>query len=258
MAEIKNDTNELSISSLDNYSLVEMMHHIVGNELAIISGYTQLLLREAAAQEKETSLLDLERLTQRNEKWLSYLWAMKQSEEHLNNFLLQFRDCSVATTKKSFNEHLVKTDLVSLCRQIIEKLASLYKDGTLQTQLPVQSLYVMCNHLWTGLALETIINHTIAAHTASTPVVIRVEVYNDLSNDLHEARIDIHITRGSMKQKSGTKEIFEMWSHMRNERDQDVCVALSAGILREEGGRLWREQEGEQREAVYAALPLVK
>jgi light-regulated signal transduction histidine kinase (bacteriophytochrome) len=258
MSEIKHDTNELSQSSLDNYSLVEIMHHMVGNELAVISGYTQLLLREVAAQEKETSLLDLERLAQRNEKRLSYLQAMKQSEEHLNNFLFQLRGCSLATTKRSFNEQLVKTDLVPLCKQIIEKLAPLYKDCPLQTQLPVQSLYVMCNHLWITLALETIVNHTIAARMASTPVVIGVEECTDLSNDLQKARIGIHITRGSMEHKSGTEEIFEMWSQMRDERGQDVCMALCGGIFREHGGCLWREQEAEHREVVYAALPLVK
>jgi signal transduction histidine kinase len=245
MSEIKNDTKELSISSLDNYSLAEIMHHIIGNELAVISGYTQLLLREVAAQEKETSLLDSERLAQRHEKWLSYLRTMKHGEEYLNNFLLQLRGCSLAMTKRSFNEHLVKTDLVPLFKQVVEKLAPLYKDCPLQTQLPVQPLYVMCNPLWIVLALETIVNHTIAAHTASTPVVIGVEEYHDLSNDLHKARIEIHITRGSMEQKSGTEEIFEMWSPMLDERGQDVCIALCGGILREHGGRLWRKQEAE-------------
>ena len=258
MSEIKHDMNELSPSSLENYSLVEIMHHMVGNELAIISAYTQLLLREEAAQEKEPSLLALERLAQRHEKRLSYLRIIKQSEEYLNNFLVQLRDCSLTMIKRSFNEQLVKIDLVPLCKQIIEKLAPLYKDCTLQTRLPVQSLYVMCNHLWITLALETIVNHTIAAHTASTPVIIGIEEYTDSSNDLQKARIGIHITRGSMEHTSGTEGIFEMWSQMRNGRGQDVCVALGGGILREHGGHLWSEQEAEQREVVYAALPLVK
>jgi signal transduction histidine kinase len=258
MSETKNDQIELSISNLDNYSLAEIMYHIIGNKLASISGYTQLLLRRAAAQEKETAPLDLGRVAQRNEKWLSYLRAMKQSEEELNNFLVQIRGCSLAMTKRSFSQHLVKTDLVPLFKQTIEKLTLLYKDCTLQTQLPLQPLYVRCNHLWMVLALETIINHTIAAHTASTPVVISVEEYTDLSNTLHQARIGIHITRGPREQKSGREEIFEMWSHRRNERGQDVCVALCGGILREHGGRLWSEQGAEQREVVWAALPLVK
>lgn len=257
MSELKNNTNALSVSNFDNYSLAEIMHHMIGNGLAVISGYTQLLLRDMAAQEKEAAPLDVERLAQRDEKWMSYLRTMKQSEEELNHFLIQLRDCSLTTTKRSLNEHRVKIDLVPLCKQIIEKLAPLYKKRTLQTQLPVQPLYVRCNRLWIALALETIVNHTIAAHTASTPVIIGVEAYHDRSNHLHEARIEIHITRESMEQRSGTEEIFEMWSHMLDERGQDICVALGGGILREHGGRLWSEQEAEQREVVYAALPLV-
>jgi hypothetical protein len=200
----------------------------------------------------------VERLTQRHEKCLSYLRTMKQSEEYVDNFLIQLRGCTLATTKRSFYEHLVNTDLVPLCNHIIEKLAPLYKNVPLQTHLPVQPLIVLCNRLWIELALETIVNHTVAAHTASTPVVIRVEKYHDLSNDLQKARMEIHITRGSLEQPSGTEEIFERWSHMLDERGQDVCLMLAGGILREHGGHLWRKQEAEQREVVYAELPLVK
>lgn len=258
MAEIKHDTNELSPSNLDNYSFTEIMHHVVGNKLAVIFGYTQLLLREAAAQGKEASLLDLGKLAQRNEKRLSYLRAMKQSEEELNTFLVELRGCSLAMAERSFHEHLVKTDLVPLCKQFIENLALLYKDRTLQIQLPVQPLYVLCNHLWMTLVLEHIVTPTIADHTASTPVIIDVEEYTDPSSDLHIARIEIHITRGSIEQKLGTEEFFEMRPHSLDERDRDLCMALCSAILREHGGRYWSEQEAEQREVVYIVLPLVK
>jgi hypothetical protein len=257
MSEIKHDTNERSLTSLEDYSLAEIMHHIVGNDLAVISGYTQLLLREVAAQEKEPSLLDVERVAQRREKRLSYLRTMKQREEALNTFLAQLHGCSLAITKRHFNERLVKTDLVPLCKQIIKNLAPLYKDRTLQTQLPVQPLYVRCNRVWTTMALEHVVNHAIADHTASSPVVIGVNEYVDPSNDLHTARIGIHITSGPMEHEPGTEEIFEMWSQSYG-RDRDVCTALCGGVLREQGGRYWHEQEAEQREIVYATLPLVK
>lgn len=258
MSEINHDTNELLISSLANYSLVEIVHHIVGNKLAVISGYTQLLLREGAAQGKETSLLDLEKLAQREEKRLSYLRTMKQSEEELNHFLVQLRGCSLATAERSFSEHLVKTDLVPFFKQCIENLAPLYKNRILQTHLPGQPLYVLCNHLWMTLVLEHIVTHTVAAHTASTPVVIEVEEYTDPSNNLHRAKIGIHLTRGSTEQQSGTEETFEMRSHTLDEKDRDLCIALCGAILREHGGCLGRQQEAEQREVVSIALPLVK
>jgi signal transduction histidine kinase len=258
MPEIKRDTNERSIFNFENYSLAEITYHIIGNELAVISGYTQLLLREAAAQEKEPSLLDVERVAQRHEKQVSYLRIMKQSEEALNTFLAQLRGCSLAMIKRSFNEQPVRTPFVPLCKQIIEKFAPLYKDRPLQTQLPVQPLYVLCNRVWTTRALEHIVNDAIADHTASTPVLIEVEGYTDPSNDLHTARIAIHITRGPVEHEPETEEIFDMWLHTSDERDRDVCMALCSGVLHGHGGRLWIEREAEQREIVYATLPLVK
>lgn len=258
MPEINHDPNELLGSSLANYSLVEIVHHIVGNKLAIISGYTQLLLREGTAQGKETSLLDLEKVAQREEKRLSYLRSMKQSEEEMNRFLVQLRGCSLATAEGSFHEHLVKTDLVSFFKQCIENLAPLYTSCTLQTHLPGQPLYVLCSHVWMTLVLEHIVTHTVAAHTASTPVIIEVEECTDPSDNLYTAKIGIHLTRGSTEQQVGTEETFEMRSHTLDEKDRDLCIALCGAILREHGGRLGRQQEAEQREVVSITLPLVK
>lgn len=256
MSESNHDPNELLESSLANYSLVEIVHHIVGNKLAIISGYTQLLLREGTAQGKETSLLDVETVAQREEKRLSYLRSMKQSEEAMENFLFHLRGCSLATAEKSFHEHLVKTDLVSFFKQCLENLALLYTNRTLQTHLPGLPLYVLCSHVWMTLVLEHIVTHTVAAHTASTPVVIEVEECTDPSNNLHTARIGIHFTRGSTEQQA--EETFEMRSHTLDEKDRDLCLALCGAILREHGGHLERQQEAEQRVVVSIALPLVK
>lgn len=258
MSEINHDPNELLISSLANYSLVDIVHHIVGNKLAVISGYTQLLLREGAAQGKETSLLDLEKVAQREEKRLSYLRTMKQSEEEMNHFLVQLRGCSLATAERSFHEHLVKTALVPFFKQCIENFTPLYTNRTLQIHLPGQPLYVLCNHFWMTLVLEHIVTHTVAAHAASTPVIIDVDEYTDPSTDLHTARIWIHITRESTKQQLGTEETFEMRSHTLDEKNRDLCIALCGAIIREHGGRLGRQQEAEQREVVSIALPLVK
>jgi hypothetical protein len=116
----------------------------------------------------------------------------------------------------------------------------------------------MCDLLWIELMLEHVINHTVDAHTLSTPVVIGIEHFEDPSKMLQEARIGIRIKRGLLSQKSGTEEGFETWSQTLDTRDQDVCIAVCREILLEHGGRIWIEQEAEQEEIVYLVLPLVE
>ena len=84
----------------------------------------------------------------------------------------------------------------------------------------------MCDRFWMELVLEHVINHTVDAHTLSTPVDIWIEHYEDPSNMLQEARIGIRIKRGLIRQKSGTEERFETWSQTLDTRDQDICIAI--------------------------------
>ena len=242
------------ISSL----LLEMILHVMGNGFAVISGYTHLLQRAVSTQAQAAFPPELHVWQQQNERWLGYLQTMQHSETLLNDFLTQLRELSPRATKERFSQCFVRTDLVLLLRRIIERLAPLHRDRTMQTHLPVQPLYVMCDLLWMELVLEHVINHTVGAHTLSTPVVIWIEHYEDPSNMLHEARIGIRIKRGLIRQKSETEERFETWSQTLDTREQDVCITVCREVLREHGGRIWTEQEAEQEEIVFLALPQVE
>jgi signal transduction histidine kinase len=242
------------ISSL----LLEMILHEMGNGFAVISGYTHLLQRAVSTQAQAAFPPELDVWQQQNERWLFYLQTMRHREALMNDFLAQLRELSPMATKERFSQCFVRTDLVLLLGRIIERLAPLHQDRTMQIHLPVQPLYVMCDLLWIELVLEHVINHTLDAHMLSTPVDIWIEHYEDPSKMLQEARIGIRINRGPIRQKSGTEERFETWSQALGTRDQDVCIAVCREVLREHGGRIWNEQEAEQEEIVYLALPQVE
>lgn len=242
------------ISSL----LLEMILHVMGNGFAVIWGYTQLLQRTVSTQAQAAFPPELDIWQQQHERWLFYLQTMRHEETLLNDFLTQLREIWPVATKEGFSQCFVRTDLVLLLKRIIERLAPLHQDRTMQTHLPVQPLYVMCDQFWIELVLEHVINHTVDAHTLSTPVDIVLEPYEDPSTKLHEARIGIRINRGLLRQKSGTEGRFETWSQTLDTREQDVCIAVCREVLREHGGRIWTEQEAGQEEIVYLALPQVE
>ena len=226
---------------LIHYSLLEVVIHVMGNGLATISGYTQLLQRAISTQAQEAFSPEWEVWQQYNERWLRYVQTMRQSETLLNDFLSQLREFSQEATKERFSQCVMRTDLVLLLKRSIERLAPLHQDRTMQTHLPVQPLYIMCDPLWMEVVLEHVINHTVDAHPLSTPV-----------------DIGIRIKRSLLRQNSGTEERFETRSPMLDTRELDVCATLCREILREYGGRIWSEQEAEQEEIVSLALPLVE
>jgi len=242
------------ISSL----LLEMILHVMGNGFAVIWGYTQLLQRAVSTQAQAAFPPELDVWQQQNERWVGYLQTMRHEETLLDDFLAQLRELWPVATKERFSQCFVRTDLVLLLRRVIERLAPLHQDRTMQTHLPVQPLYVMCDRFWIELVLEHVINHTIDAHMLSTPVDIGIEHYEDPSPMLQEARIGIRIKRDFLRQKSETEERFETWSQTLGKRDQDACIAICREVLREHGGRIWNEQEAEQKEIVYLALPQVE
>ena len=152
----------------------------------------------------------------------------------------------------------MRTDLVLLLKRSIERLAPLHQDRTMLLHLPVQPLYIMCDPFWMELVLDHVIIHTVDASTLSTPVDIRIKHDEDSCTMLREARIEICIKRGPLRQNSGTEERFETRSRTLDTRELDVCAAVCREVLREYGGRIWSAQEAEQEEIVSLALPLVE
>ncbi len=258
MSEINSITDRNINDGLINYPLLEMVIHVMGNGLATISGYTQLLQRAISTQAQEAFSPERAVWQQHHERWLRYIQTMRQSETLLNDFLAQLREFSQEATKERFSQCVMRTDLVLLLKRIIERLAPLHQDRTMQTHLPVQPLYIMCDPLWMEVVLEHVINHTVDAHPLSTPVDIGIKRDEDPCNMLQEARIEIRIKRGLLRQNSGTEERFETRSPMLDTRELDVCATVCREILREYGGRIWSEQEAEQEEIVSVALPLVE
>ncbi len=258
MSEINSITDRNINDGLINYPLLEMVIHVMGNGLATISGYTQLLQRAISTQAQEAFSPERAVWQQHHERWLRYIQTMRQSETLLNDFLAQLREFSQEATKERFSQCVMRTDLVLLLKRIIERLAPLHQDRTMQTHLPVQPLYIMCDPLWMEVVLEHVINHTVDAHALSTPVDIGIKHDGDPCNMLHEARIEIRINRGLLRQNSGTEERFETRSRALDTRELDVCATVCREILREYGGRIWSEQEAEQEEIVSLALPLVE
>jgi signal transduction histidine kinase len=241
-----------------NSTLLRQIHHELGNGLAVLSGYRHLLQREISLQAQETAPPEPDVWRHRNEQWLGYLHIMQDRETLLNDFLAQLRALSPVATYGRLSQSFVRADLVVLLRKIIERLGPLYPDHTLRVHLSVQSLFIMCDPFWIGLVLEHVMSHTIAAHTASTPVDISLEPSTDSSHMVQEAKIVIHIKRTLPGPNPRREEVSEMWSQVLSPDDRELCFAICREVLQEHGGRIWNEQGGEQEEIVFLALPLVE
>src|SRR5260370_5786131 len=147
---------------------------------------------------------------------------MQDRETLLNDFLAQLRALSPVATYGRLSQSFVRADLVVLLRKIIERLGPLYPDHTLRVHLSVQSLFILCDPFWIELVLEHVMNHTIAAHTASTPVDISLQPSTDSSHTVHEATIAIHIKRTLPDHNPISKEVSEMRSHELRPGDRQL------------------------------------
>lgn len=241
-----------------NSTLLTLIHHELGNGLAVLSGYRHLLQREISLQAQETVPPEPNVWRHRNEQWLGYLHIMHDRETLLNDFLAQLRALWPVATYERLSQSFVRADLVVLLRKVIERLVPLYPDHTLRVHLSVQSLFIMCDPFWIELVLEHIMSHTIAAHTASTPVDISLEPSTDSSHMVQEAKIAIHIKRTLPGPNPRREEVSETWSQVLSPDDRELCFAICREVLQEHGGRIWNEQGGEQEEIVFLALPLVE
>ncbi|GHO62833.1 hypothetical protein KSC_017250 [Ktedonobacter sp. SOSP1-52] len=256
MSQFEDKVHTLISGRLIDYSLLEIIHHIMGNGLAAISGYTQLLERALLAQMQEDHL-PLERRKRENNKWLYYLQEIRIQEAQLVDILAQLRELPITSVEEKFSKYFVKTDLLLVLAQVIEHLVPSHKDRVVQTHLPEQPLYILCDLVWLKLALEHIISYMLTAHTSSTPVCIRGCLEEDQAGALHEVKIRICTRRSASEQKSSLEGMFAIGSHILHGREHDLCMAMCNKIIKEHGGHIWYEQGAEQEDIVSIVFPLV-
>ncbi len=238
--------------------LLKLIHHELGNGLAVLSGYRHLLQRAISLQAQETAPPEPDILRHRNEQWLSYLRIMHDRETLLNDYLAQLHALSLGATYERFCQRFVQADLVVVLRRIIERLVPLYPDRTLRVHMPIQALFIMCDPFCLELVLEHIMSHTIAAHTSSTPIDIRLEPSTASPHMVQEAKLAIHIKRTLPGPDQGGEQMSETWSQVLSQSDREICLAMCREVLQEHGGRIWNERGGEQEEIVCVALPLME
>ncbi|GHO76653.1 hypothetical protein KSD_44240 [Ktedonobacter sp. SOSP1-85] len=242
--------------SLINYSLLEIIHHVMGNGLAAISGYTQLLERVANSEPQEIS--PDRGWEQQKQRCVAYLQAMHSAEMRLNAFLSQLRDLSANLDKEHFSARFVKNNLSLLVEEITNQLRPLYERDVWHLELSATPCYIMCDSQWLTFALEHILMHLTTNHARTIPVDVKVMLCQDAAYALHEARVAIHIHDTLMARRSKSTELFEVWSQTLDERDQNICTALCYRIIREHGGHLWSEQDSSEQEIIYVSFPLAE
>ena len=258
MSEIDNPLAGSGDAHFTASPLLDAIVHIMGNGLATLSGYTQLLQRAISTQALVVDAPELKEYQPQKERWLSYLQVMRERETLLNDFLNQLRNVSQEATQGCFHQHLSCVDLVRLFERIVECTATLHQDRTIQMHSSVQPLYVLCDPLWMELVLAHIVGHTVEAHTLSTAVEVGIKRDDSPTTLLQEARIEIRINSGLLRHKSGPEESFALWSQTLHASEVEICSTLCREVLHEYGGRIWIERAGDQEEIVSLALPLTK
>lgn len=240
------------------YPLLDAIVHVMGNGLAAIAGYTQLLQKAVSNQAQSLLTPEQDGWQRQNERCLAYLQIIRERGTLLNDFLNQLRDFSREVRKEHFNQYLARIDLVLLLKRVVECVAPLHQDRTIQLHLPDQPLYVMCDLFWMELMLEHAIDHTVEAHTLLTPIDIGIGCCEDSASMQCEAKIEISVHSGSLQPKSGPEEPFAVWLRTLGATDLQLCSMFCREVLREHGGRIWVERAADQEEIMFLALPLIK
>lgn len=226
-----------------NYALLKLIHHEVGNDIAVLSGYRQLLQRALLMQEQEAS-------PPMNEQLLAYLRTMQEREIRLNNLLFQLRELSPGARDEPLCQNFVQIDLVVLLRRVIEQRVPLCPDHILQTSMPAQPLFIRCDPFWMEVLLEHIINYIIVGHTDPIPAEIYLERFPNHMG--REAKMTLRLRKDLPKLPSGREGEFAVQLRALYKDETEVCLAMCHEILHEHGGRIWNEQEG----MISLALPL--
>ena len=235
-----------------NYALLKLIHHELGNGLAVLSGYRQLLQRAISTQAQEAFPPTRDVWQYRNEQLLGYLQTMQGREMRLNNLLAQLRELSPGETGEPLSQNFVRTDLVVLLGQVIEQLAQLSPDHILQATMPDQSLFIMCDHFWMEILLEHVIHYMYVVRTDSMPIEIHLEPFPNHMG--REAKITLRVRSDLPRLTPEREGWFEAQLRVLEQNEIDVCLALCHEILHEHGGQIWSEQEG----IISLTLPLAE
>jgi signal transduction histidine kinase len=237
-----------------NDALLKLIHHELGNGLAVLSGYRHLLQQEISKQAPEAFSPTRDVWLARKEHWLGYLQTMRGREMRLHTLLVQLRELSTRGTDEPLCRNVVRTDLVVLLGQVIEQRVPLYPAHILQASMPAQPLFVMCDPFWLGVLLEHLLSYIVTVYTTTMPTEIHLEPFPNHMG--REAKITFRIRSDLPRRPPERDGVFEAQVrdlHLQ-QGEQEACLALCHEILHEHGGQIWSEQEG----MIALALPLAE
>ena len=232
-----------------NYALLKLIHHELGNGFAVLSGYRHLLQRAISKQAQEAFAPARDALQYRNEQWLGYLQTMHGREMRLNNLLVQLRELSPAATDEHLCQNFVRTDLVVLLGRVIEQRVLLSPDHILQTTMPAQSLFIMCDPFWMEVLLEHVLNYIVVV-----PIPAEIHLEPSPNHMGREAKITLRFRSDLPRLTPGREGGFEAQLRVLEQGELEVCLALCHEILHEHGGQIWSEQAG----SIFLTLPLAE
>ncbi len=222
-----------------NHGLVKLIQHELGNGLAVLSGYRQLLQRSIQEAFQSTSGA----CRDQGERWSGYLHIMQAREKRLNDLLLQLRELSPETIDEPLCQNIVRTDIVALCKQIIEQRVPLSPAGILQVSLPAQPLFIRCDPFWIQVLFEHIFfNYKLARQIDKQPAEIRLEPFAEARG--RAVKITLRIQSGSPELTPAKEGEFPVQIQELEQDEEEVCLALCHEILHEHAGQVWSEQTG--------------
>lgn len=236
-----------------NYGLLKLIHHEVGNGLAVLSGYRQLLQQALSKQAPEAFSSTQDSWQSLKKRWSGYLQTMQDREVRLNALLIQIRELSPGATDERLCQNFVRADLVVLLEQVIEQRIPLYPECALRVGLPAQPLYIMCDPFWMQVLFEHVfLNYIIGRDANMLPAEIHLEPFPGSMGQ--EAKITLRIRSDLPELTPGKEREFEAMIQRLERAEENACLALCHEILHEHGGRIWSEQEG----SLSLALPLAE